>query len=387
MSSFSLGRVPAIAAGPGRVDGLGGDLVDLASGRATVLLVSDPALSDLGITGRAESALAGAGHTVHRFEDIVSDPREAQVADATAWARRIGADAVVGLGGGSALDAAKAIAVLAASDRPIVDFRLAATPLPARRARLVCVPTTAGTGSETTAVSVLSSEDHLKFWYWGDALKPEFVILDPELTVGLPPGLTAATGLDALVHAMEAATNRNRSAVNDLHALEAIRLCVRHLPAAVARPDDLDARLGMLTAACLAGMAIDNAGTALAHNIGHALGSLMPVHHGKAVAGAMEASLPWVIEGNREAFARVAEAFGIGPEPDALPAAFSGLIDEVGLDRSLPRTLDAAALAVRMAAPENAAMRASTAREVRDEDLQMLAGLVLDGSTVRVAAR
>ncbi len=387
MSSFSLGRVPAIAAGPGRIDGLGGYLAGLGVDGATVLLVSDPALSDLGITGRAEAALAGAGHSVHRFEDIVSDPREAQVADGAALARCIGADAVVGLGGGSALDAAKMIAVLAASDRQATEFRLAATPLPARRARLVCVPTTAGTGSETTAVSVLSSEDHVKFWYWGDALKPDFVILDPELTVGLPPGLTAATGLDALVHAMEAATNRNRSAVNDLHALEAIRLCVRHLPAAVPRPGDLDARLRMLTAACLAGMAIDNAGTALAHNIGHALGSLMPLHHGKAVAIAMEATLPWVIEGNREAFANVADAFGIGPDPDALPATFSALIDEVGLDRRLPQAVDPAALATRMASPENAAMRASTARHLRDEDLQMLAGLVLDGSTARVAAR
>lgn len=387
MSSFSLGRVPAIAAGPGRLEGLGGEVSAAAGSNASVLLVADPALSDLAITSRAEATLSAAGHVVHRFEDIVSDPREAQVADGAALARRIGAGAVVGLGGGSALDAAKMIAVLAASDRPIVDFRLAATPLPARRARLVCIPTTAGTGSETTAVSVLSSEEHVKFWYWGDALKPDFVVLDPELTVGLPPALTAATGLDALVHAMEAATNRNRSAVNDLHALEAIRLCVRHLPAAVARPGDLDARLGMLTAACLAGMAIDNAGTALAHNIGHALGSLMPVHHGKAVAISMEASLPFVIDGNRPAFARVAEAFGIGPDPEALPAAFSALIDEVGLDRSLPQAVDPAALAMRMAAPENAAMRASTAREVTDEDLRMLVGLVLGGSASRVAAR
>lgn len=387
MSSFALGRVPAIAAGSGRILGLGADLAGIAGEGATVLLVSDPALSDLGITGRAEAALAGAGHTVHRFEDIVSDPREAQVAGGAVLARRIGTEVVVGLGGGSALDAAKMIAVLAASDRPIVDFRLAATPLPARRARLVCVPTTAGTGSETTAVSVLSSEDHLKFWYWGDPLKPDFVILDPDLTVGLPPALTAATGLDALVHAMEAATNRNRNPLNDLHALEAIRLCVRHLPAAVARPDDLDARLGMLAAACLAGMAIDNAGTALAHNIGHALGSLMPVHHGKAVAVAMEATLPWMIEGNREAFGRVAEAFGIGADPDALPARFSALIAVVGLDRQLPRPLDAAVLAARMAAPENGAMRASTAREVSDADLRMLAGLVLGGAEVRAAAR
>lgn len=386
MSSYSLGRVPAIAAGPGRIDGLGADVAAESGGNATVLLVADPALAGLGITGRAEVALSAAGHAVHRFEDIVSDPREAQVSDGARLARRIRADAVVALGGGSALDAGKMIAVLAATDRPIADFRLAAAPLPARTARLVCVPTTAGTGSETTAVSVLTSPEHAKIWYWGGPLKADAVVLDPELTVALPPGLTAATGLDALVHAMEAATNRNRTDTNDLHALEAIRLCVRHLPTAVARPDSLEARLGMLTAACLAGMAIDNAGTALAHNIGHALGSLMPVHHGKAVALAMEATLPFVIQGNRAAFARVAEAFGIGPDPDGLPARFTALIDELGLDRHLPQALDPARLAERMAAPENAAMRASTVREVRDVDLAVLAGLTLARAGTMVPA-
>ncbi|TCT08740.1 alcohol dehydrogenase class IV [Tepidamorphus gemmatus] len=377
MSSYSLGRVPAIAAGPGRIDGLGADVSLQTGGTATVLLVADPALAGLGITGRAEAVLSAAGHAVHRFEDVVSDPRETQVIDGAGLARRIRADAIVALGGGSALDAAKMIAVLAATDRPIAEFRLAAAPLPARTARLLCVPTTAGTGSETTAVAVLTSPEHAKIWYWGGPLKPDAVVLDPELTVALPPALTAATGLDALVHAMEAATNRNRTDVTDLYALETIRLAIRHLPAAVARPGDLDARMGMLTAACLAGTAIDNAGTALAHNIGHALGSLMPVHHGKAVALAMEASLPFVIEGNRAAFARVAEAFGIGPDPDGLPARFTAFIDELGLDRHLPEVPDPALLAARMAAPENAAMRASTVREVRDEDLARLAALTL----------
>lgn len=377
MTGFSLRRVPAIAIGAGRTAGLGDDVAGLCAGPASVLLVADPGLVPFGITDRAAASLSATGHRVRRFENIVSDPREAQVAEGVALARAVGAGAVVGLGGGSALDAAKMIAVLAGADAELTAFRLAAVPLPARRLPLVCVPTTAGTGSETTGVSVLSDDDHAKYWYWGEPLKADCVILDPELTTGLPHGLTVATGLDALVHAIEAATNRHHNEANDLHAMAAVRLSVRHLPAAAARPDDLEARGGMLLAAAYAGIAIDNAGTAIAHNIGHALGSLMPIHHGRAVAIAMEATLPWVIEGDREAFARVAETFGIGPDPDALPAAYAALLDRLGFDRSLPRPVEAAALAARMGLPENGTMRRSTARRVTDEDLEPLAARVV----------
>ena len=145
---------------------------------------------------------------------------------------------------------------------------------------------------------MLSDDDGVKFWYWGSALKADRVVLDPELTVALPAHLTAATGVDALVHAIEACTNRNAFVANDLYGLEAIRLVARHLATAVSEPGNLEARGGMLRAASLAGIAIDNVGTALAHNIGHALGSLMPIHHGRAVAIAMAATLPWNVEGD-----------------------------------------------------------------------------------------
>ncbi len=376
MRGFKLNRVPAAVVGPGRMAELGADVTASVGGPATVLLVADPGLAPLGITGRAANALAGGGHRVHLFEDITGDPEESQVVSGATRAWNSKAHVVVGLGGGSALDVAKMIAVAAVADRSIEDYRLAAQPLPARRVRLICVPTTAGTGSEATAVAILSSADHTKYWFWGDPLKPDLIVLDPELTVGLPAQLTAATGIDALVHAMEAATNRNSNPGNDLYALSAIEVAVGYLPKAVARPDSLDARVRMLLAASAAGVAIDNAGTALAHNIAHALGSLTPIHHGRAVAIAMAATLPFVIAGNRDGFARVAKAFGLAT-PDALPGRFAALLDEIGLDRSLPRAVDAKALAARMAAPENAAMLASTARDISPADLEMLAETVL----------
>ena len=160
----------------------------------------------------------------------------------------------------------------------------------------------------------------------------------------------------------------------------AIRLVVKHLPKAVREPKNIAARAGMLDAAALGGLAIHKAGTALAHNIGHALGSLAPVPHGLAVTLAMAATAEWVVEGNREGFARVAEAMGEGADADTVPGAFRRLARDVGLDLDTSAAapgLTAETLAAAMAAPENASMRKSTKRFVADEDLLPLAEMTL----------
>jgi alcohol dehydrogenase class IV len=188
------------------------------------------------------------------------------------------------------------------------------------------------------------------------------------------------TGMDALVHAVEAATNRNADTASEKAAHRAIRLVAEHLAVAVAEPQNLSARGGMLKAAALAGVAIDRAGTALAHNIGHALGSLAPVPHGLAVTLAMAATAAWVAEGDRPAFARVAAAMGAGESADAFPDAFRRLAAEAGLaldTRAAAPGVTAEQLAAHMAAPENASMRKSTKRPVRDEDLLPLAEMTL----------
>ena len=380
MTPFTLAPVPAIVFGVGRIAGLGEDVTEVAGPGARVLVVADPGVSALGITARVAAAIQAGGHTALVFDDIQSNPKECQVRTAIGLARSKGAAAVVCVGGGSALDAGKLIAALARSNDDVSVFRLSARPLPLSRLPKICIPTTAGTGSETTAVSVLSDDAGVKYWYWGSAVKADRVVLDPELTVALPAHLTAATGVDALVHAIESCTNRNAFAANDLYGLEAIRLVDRHLATAVAEPGNLEARGGMLLAAAFAGIAIDNAGTALAHNIAHALGSLMPIHHGRAVAIAMATTLEWNVEGNAEGFAKVAEALGLGRNPRRLPAWFDRFVRAVGIEVSLAdeaKGVDAAVLARRMAAPENAAMRAANVRPVTDEDLEPLAGMVL----------
>jgi alcohol dehydrogenase class IV len=305
----------------------------------------------------------------------------AQADAVAARARTEGAQAVVALGGGSAMDLGKTVAGIAGGTAPASHYGLCANPFPAARLACVCVPTTSGTGSEATRTAVLSDEKHHKVWLWGDALKADAIVLDPALTTGLPPHLTAATGIDALVHAIEASTNRNANAANDLYCFEAIRLVVKHLQRAVDAPRDLTARAGLQWAATFAGIGIDNCGTAIAHNIGHALAALRPIHHGRAVGLALRATLPWSVQGEDGAFAATAAAMGEAADARRLPAAFDRLLRAVGIKVSISGEgydeITPAQLAHQMAQPENEPMRRSNRREVRDQDLLEFAAAVL----------
>jgi alcohol dehydrogenase class IV len=208
-------------------------------------------------------------------------------------------------------------------------------------------------------------------------LKPRLALLDPELTIAVPPFVTASTGLDALVHAIEACTNRNRNDLADLFSHRAIALIAANLGRATEEGTDVAARGALLLGSCLAGLAIDNCGTALAHNISHALAALAPIAHGRATALAMLATMDWVAEGAPEPFAQVALAMGATPEPSSAVAAFDRLVrsckikislEGEGLELNRPEKL-----AEHMAAPENAPMRKSTRRTVGDDDLLLLA--------------
>ena len=218
--------------------------------------------------------------------------------------------AVIGLGGGSALDTAKLAAACAVSGEPVETYQLAAAPLPKNRLPIIAIPTTAGTGAEVTRVAVFSNAQKIKVWAWGEEIKPDIAILDPELTVAVPPHITAATGLDALVHAIEASTNKHRNDGNDLYCHRAISLITANLETAIREPNNLEARGALLLGSCYAGIGIDNCGTALAHNISHAMADLAPIMHGRATGLAMLATIDWVAEGNPSAFARVAARHG-----------------------------------------------------------------------------
>lgn len=373
MTSFALSPVPEILFGPGRLADIAQKATALAGHGASVLLVADPVLRGLGITGLALDILAKAGFETHVYDGFSGEPKQHDIDAAAELARRTGARLVIGIGGGSALDTAKLAACCAVSGLPAVAYALCATPLPAGRLPIIAIPTTAGTGSEVTRVSVYADADNVKVWAWGVELKPDVAVLDPELTVAVPPQVTAATGLDAMVHAIEAATNKQRNDGNDLYCLKAISLVAGNLERAVTHPHDIAARGAMLLASCYGGIGIDNCGTALAHNISHAVADLAPIAHGRATGLAMLATMGWVAEGNRPAFARVADAMGASNPVEAYDRLVraSGIKVSLagdGLDRVGPERL-----AERMASPANAPMRKSTVRYPSGDDLVMLA--------------
>ncbi|HUG63155.1 MAG TPA: iron-containing alcohol dehydrogenase [Methylomirabilota bacterium] len=378
-----LDRVPRITQQPGALETIGALAARHAGPGAAVLLVADPGLAALGITARAEAALKAAGLGVILFDGFQSDPTTASADYGATLALWHKASAVVALGGGSALDVGKAIACIAAGDFSASEYALCARPFPKRPLPKICVPTTSGTGSETTRVSVLTEDGGGKTWLWGDELKADEVVLDPTLTVGLPAHLTAATGVDALIHAVEASTNVNASAANDVYAHAAIRLVVRHLLATLERPDDLEARGGMQLAAALAGIAIDNAGTAIGHSIGHALASLRPIHHGRAVGVAALATLAWNAEVDDDGrFAAVAAEMGEGGGAPALAGAYERLLRACGVKVSLRGEgfddIAADTLVAVMTAPENAPMLKSNRRQPSEAELHAIAARVLE---------
>ena len=377
MQNFSLAPVPEIAFGNGRLTEVPERVGGLAGKGAPVMIIADPAMSVLGVAPRLMKLLVETGHPTSLYDDFKGEPKYGDIDRAAATARRTRAKLVIGLGGGTALDTAKLVASCAVSGLNVEAYQFCETALPADPLPLIAVPTTAGTGAEVTRTSIFTNRDGRKVWAWGAELKPTLALLDPELTVGVPAAVTAATGLDALVHAIEACTNRNRHAANDVYCHQAIGLISGALEKAVTAPGDLDARGALLLGSCYAGIGIDNCGTALAHNISHAMAELAPVPHGRATGLAMLATIGWVRDGDPEAFAHVARAMG---KDGNVAVAFEDLVRRSrikvdfagdGLDLDRPELL-----AERMASAAHAPMRKNTVRDVSDADLMHLAKCV-----------
>ncbi|HJR93159.1 MAG TPA: iron-containing alcohol dehydrogenase, partial [Acidimicrobiia bacterium] len=210
---------------------------------------------------------------------IVLRPGEPTTSSVTELADGLGGDAtVVAVGGGSVIDSAKLAAAVTGSSSQIDRHLMSAEPFAASM-KVVAVPTTAGAGAEVTRTCVITDGGH-KTWAWDELLRPASIVLDGTLTVGLPPATTVATGLDAVVHAIEAVTAQHRDETGYSAGLWALAELAACLPAVVADPGDFDARGRALVASTAAGLAIDRCATGIGHGLGHALGSLVPVPHG-----------------------------------------------------------------------------------------------------------
>lgn len=373
---FSTSSIPQIEFGPGISKGLVNAVRSLGD-ISDVLIVIDGFLARSGLGTEISDALDQKAVTARIYSDFSGEPKIAHLRAASEMA--IGADMVIGIGGGSALDIAKVAACCAASREDPMFYALAVNPLPKKPLKKIMVPTTAGTGSETSSTNIFAGPEGRKLWIWGPETKADLVLLDPELTISLPPHLTAWCGMDAFIHAFEAATNRNAHTGAKLYAHEAMRLVAGSLEAAIKAPENLEARGRVLLGSCYAGIAIDNCGTAIAHNISHALAGLGAVHHGLATALGFEATLSWLVERETPDLNEAARAIGLS-EAAQLPGFVSELMDRCGIERALPKAFaefSAEDLAEEMRAPENQPMRRSTVHEVTDADIEVFAAKMM----------
>jgi alcohol dehydrogenase len=298
-SAFLFQSVRHIESAPGCSARLGDVASHLAPGGRTALLVTDAFLAGSGLLDPALASLAAAGWGVEVHAGVTPDPSEAVIAAALAQARAAAVELVIGFGGGSSMDVAKVVACLA---RPDSSLQLAdlygVESVRAARLPLIQVPTTAGTGSEVTRIAIVTTGEHTKAGIVNGALLADRVLLDATLTLGLPPAVTAATGIDAMVHAIEAYTSVHRkNPLSDLLAREALQRLGGHLMRAVEHGDDVAARQQMLLGAMLAGMAFDNAPVAAVHALAYPLGGLYHLPHGLSNA----LVLPHVLRFNRPA--------------------------------------------------------------------------------------
>ena len=279
-------------------------------GGQRVLLVTDPGIVKIGLAERTINMLKSGDLAVDIFDKVEPDPRCEITMDAAAKAREFKADTIVSVGGGSPLDVAKVAAVLAVTNKDVREL-VGINKVEKPGLRTVLIPTTAGTGSEVTNIAILSDEiAHLKVGVVSPYLIAHTVLLDPELTVGLPPSATAATGVDALIHAVEAYTSVHATPLTDMYAEAAIKLIAPNLRTAWCRGDRLESREAMLTGAFYAGLAFANAGVGAVHAFAYPIGAEFHIPHGIANAIMLLPVLQVNIPGNVERFAKVAAMLG-----------------------------------------------------------------------------
>jgi len=291
-------------------------------GCTKVLVVFDRGIQASGVADRIIGIINDAGIATVSFSGVLADPPDWSVEEAGALGARENVDGVVGLGGGSSLDTAKAATMLITNPPPISQYygREGVVTKPGKP--LVVIPTTAGTGSETTPGGVITdTKNDIKTNIAGAGCKVTLGIVDPELTLGLPPSVTASTGMDALCHSAESYTSALSNSFCDLTAREGISLVGKYLVRAFENGSDLEAREGMMKAATLGGVSMSGPLCHLAHDIGKAMGGKYHVAHGNACASTLPQVLEAVAPAVPERVRYIAESFGAVIPEDAEPAA------------------------------------------------------------------
>ena len=367
--SYELGRVPRTLVGPDALSSLGAALDDL--GGADAVVIADPGVQATGYIDRVVEALRQRTVTVHLVP--WGEPTVDSVDAAARVVRGAGDPIVIGVGGGSALDIAKQAAVVSTGSTGVEPYLLCAQSLPGRRP-IVAIPTTSGTGAEVTRTCIVADRAGRKLWTWGDEMLPDIAVLDPTAAATMPRAVTVGTGLDAFVHALEACSGQRRNSIAAAAAQRAMVLVLAHLPRVAEDGSDLGSRQAMQEAAFLAGLAIDNCGTGVAHSIGHALGSLYHVPHGLSVAVGLRAAVEWNASGEPDAYSDAAAALNC--RIDEVPAVFATLCLSSGMAAAmvgLDAIMSVDDIADTMNAVENQPMLNNNARTVSEADRGTLA--------------
>lgn len=299
--------------GAGALDMAKGTLAQLGK---KAMIVTDKVMIELGNCKKLEDALESQGVEYIVYSGITGEPTDKMVEEGLALYKAENCDFLAALGGGSPIDAMKAIASLAAHGGDIADFmgKEIAVEMPP----IVAIPTTAGTGSEATQFTIITdTRKEVKMLLKGKALMPRLAVIDPQFTMTAPPKITAATGLDALCHAIEAYSSRKSQEMSDTFAVSAVKRIFQYLPKAFHNGQDEEARVQMSVAALEAGIAFNNASVTLIHGMSRPIGALFHVAHGLSNAMLMKECLGFALEGAYERFAVLGQAIGVSGMEDS----------------------------------------------------------------------
>ena len=331
----------AVVFGAGALNEVGAQAGRLGKRRA--LLVTDAFFAKNGLAGRVAELLESAGIAVRVFSEVQPDPSVQNVEQGLRAFHEHEADILVAVGGGSPIDAAKAIAVLTANPAPLSQY-MGYHKIPKAGAPLIAIPTTSGTGSEVTKVTVITdTERDVKMMLLDQYLLPAVAIVDYELTMSMPPDLTAHVGVDTLTHGIEAYVSRKASAMTDPFALSCIALVAQNLYTAWSEPDNRAAREAMSLAACQGGAAFPNSSVCLVHGMSRPIGAIFHVPHGLSNAVLLPTVTRFSLTGAPQRYATVARTMGLATGADSDESAGEKLVaglEELNAKLKVPRLRD-----------------------------------------------
>lgn len=360
--------------------------IEKLAGKEKVLIVTDQGVKMVGLLEKVENVLIEAGFTVVTYSDVKPDPSIIQIDEVANLIRTSNVKSVVGLGGGSAMDVAKMATLVSADSYDTLHYALMGNPFQDSDLINIAIPTTSGTGAEVTSTVVFSDTEGRKVWGWDENMAPTLAILDPTFTANLPIHLTVATTLDALIHAMEAVSGRRSNPIIEALSYQSIRLINENYEKVLLNPQDIEARGNLSLGATLAGLSIEQGGTGLAHCIGHALGTMEKIPHGRAVAISLYQTIDWLVANAPESYKSIALAMDIewnAEAPKKVAERYKNLVNVGQLDLSFGEEIDGEKnlkikqLVQIMQDPENQPMLQNSCVVPTVEDLTLFAKRIL----------